>query len=307
MWSIKIHKKHDWWSVLIQYTSLLVCRGEGGGTPSVFNLYEDAPIRRGADPFPFITLSPSTRSIMRQPPVISWSLATCQQNHSTLERKTNKIKLSSGQSVCLSMSTDIHGLTAQYWVISWGKLIILVQEKIKIFTPGFPLVFEISRKKTNKLKQCNKITRWSHSRSRQQKLSRFGHECCQPLIIWSQIKSQMLTFCNMPSKLLLPLVLLNIFLSFSLVLCQIPIPKKPLGYVFNNGKESAPIHLEIYADLTCPDCQQCWPIVKQLADFYGPEKLRLVVQTFALPYHTNSFIAAQVVYSNWIIFVTYKR
>lgn len=97
-----------------------------------------------------------------------------------------------------------------------------------------------------------------------------------------------------PSKWSLLLVLLYIILGFSSVLSQLPIPKKPLGYVFNSGKESAPIHLEIYADLTCPDCQQCWPIVKQLADFYGPERLRLVFQLFALPYHTNSFIAAQV-------------
>lgn len=98
----------------------------------------------------------------------------------------------------------------------------------------------------------------------------------------------------MSSLRLLLLFLLNIILTFSSILCQVPIPKKSLGYVYNGGKDSAPIHLEIYADLTCPDCKQCWPTVKQLADFYGPEKLRLVLQTFALPYHTNSFLAAKV-------------
>ena len=83
-------------------------------------------------------------------------------------------------------------------------------------------------------------------------------------------------------------------LLISAVLCQTPIPKKPLGYVFNNGKSSAPIHLEIYADLTCSDCQQAWPTVKQVAEIYGPDKVRLVFQPFPLPYHTNSFIAAKV-------------
>lgn len=88
--------------------------------------------------------------------------------------------------------------------------------------------------------------------------------------------------------------ILSIFLAISSTNCQTNIPNKPLGYVYNNGKATAPIHLEIYADLTCPDCQQAWPVLKQVAEFYGPEKLRVVFQTFPLAFHNNAFIAAQV-------------
>ncbi|KXJ29487.1 uncharacterized protein LOC110247568 [Exaiptasia diaphana] len=93
----------------------------------------------------------------------------------------------------------------------------------------------------------------------------------------------------------LSLLAFPISLLISTVLCQTPIPKKPLGFVFNNGKSSAPVHLEIYADLTCPDCQQAWPTIKQVAEVYGPDKVRVVFQSFPLPYHTNSFVAAQSV------------
>ncbi|XP_031559959.1 uncharacterized protein LOC116296138 [Actinia tenebrosa] len=87
----------------------------------------------------------------------------------------------------------------------------------------------------------------------------------------------------------------SVLLAVSSTLCQSNIPKNPLGYVFNGGKPTAPIHLEIFADLTCPDCQQAWPVVKQVAEYYGPEKLRMVFQTFPLAFHTNAFIAAQSV------------
>jgi hypothetical protein len=104
------------------------------------------------------------------------------------------------------------------------------------------------------------------------------------------------------------LVSMLVFLALSSTHCQISIPKKPLGYIYGGGKPTAPIHLEIYADVTCPDCQQAWPIVKQVAELYGPEKLRLIFQTFPLPFHTNAFIAAQVFTSEqlFLIFLAVK-
>lgn len=75
---------------------------------------------------------------------------------------------------------------------------------------------------------------------------------------------------------------------------QIPLPKRPLGFVYNGGEPSAPIHLTAFVDLTCPDSKQAWPTVKKVADMYGPKVVRFTLQLFPLPYHTNAFLAAQV-------------
>lgn len=78
---------------------------------------------------------------------------------------------------------------------------------------------------------------------------------------------------------------------------QIPLPKRPLGFVYKGGEPTAPIHLEAFVDLTCPDCQQAWPTLKKVADMYGPETVQFTLQLFPLPYHTNAFLAAQSVYT----------
>lgn len=78
---------------------------------------------------------------------------------------------------------------------------------------------------------------------------------------------------------------------------QIPLPKRPLGFVYKGGEPTAPIHLEAFVDLTCPDCQQAWPTLKKVADMYGPETVQCTLQLFPLPYHTNAFLAAQSVYA----------
>ena len=75
---------------------------------------------------------------------------------------------------------------------------------------------------------------------------------------------------------------------------QIPLPKRPLGFVYDAGSSNAQIHLEAFVDLLCPDAQQAWPTVKKVADLYGPHTLMLNVHLFPLPYHTNAFLAAQV-------------
>ena len=75
---------------------------------------------------------------------------------------------------------------------------------------------------------------------------------------------------------------------------QIPLPKYPLGFVYKGGSPGAPVHLQAFVDLLCPDCQQAWPTIKKVADMYGPEHVRFKVHLFPLPYHTNAFIAAEV-------------
>lgn len=76
---------------------------------------------------------------------------------------------------------------------------------------------------------------------------------------------------------------------------QLPLPHRPLGFVYNGGEPSAPVHLEAFVDMLCPDCQQAFPVIEKLAQVYGPSTLRLTLQLFPLPYHTNAFITAQSV------------
>jgi len=78
---------------------------------------------------------------------------------------------------------------------------------------------------------------------------------------------------------------------------QIPLPRRPLGFVYKGGEPSAPIHLTAFVDLLCPDSKQAWPTVKKVADMYGSEVVQFTLQLFPLPYHTNAFMAAQSVYA----------
>lgn len=96
---------------------------------------------------------------------------------------------------------------------------------------------------------------------------------------------------RLASSLLLTIALMAV------VKFQIPLPKRPLGFIYKGGEPSAPIHLSAFVDLTCPDCQQAWPTVKKVVDMYGPHTIQFTVQLFPLPYHTNAFMAAQVSYT----------
>ena len=93
-------------------------------------------------------------------------------------------------------------------------------------------------------------------------------------------------------NLLLPLLLAA---SWQGLYSQLPLPHRPLGFVYNGGEPSAPVHLEAFVDMLCPDCQQAFPVIEKLAQVYGPRTLRLTLQLFPLPYHTNAFITAQVI------------
>jgi protein-disulfide isomerase len=59
---------------------------------------------------------------------------------------------------------------------------------------------------------------------------------------------------------------------------------------------SPPPQPQAFLDLTCPDCQQAWPSLKEVASFYG-QNIDFVVNPFPLPYHDNAFLAAQAVYA----------
>ena len=88
-------------------------------------------------------------------------------------------------------------------------------------------------------------------------------------------------------------------LSLLLVLCslaylssaQVPIPQRPDGYALSpDAPATAPVVLEAFFDLLCPDSKSAWPTVKQVLSAY-PTQLYFLLHTFPLPYHTWAFIA----------------
>jgi thiol-disulfide isomerase/thioredoxin len=81
--------------------------------------------------------------------------------------------------------------------------------------------------------------------------------------------------------------------SVGLVSSQVPIPKRPLGYVYNHGDLGAPVHLDVFMGPVCPDSRAAFPTLEKVADFYK-DKVILTLFEFPLPYHHNSFMGAMV-------------
>ncbi|EDV22629.1 expressed hypothetical protein [Trichoplax adhaerens] len=85
---------------------------------------------------------------------------------------------------------------------------------------------------------------------------------------------------------------LVLFALIPVIYSQAPILPRPDGYVYHNGSPEAPIHMEAFIDLACPDCKTAWPILKKLADSYGPNKLRMTFHINPLVYHRQAYYAA---------------
>ena len=79
-----------------------------------------------------------------------------------------------------------------------------------------------------------------------------------------------------------------------LIYAQTPILPRPDGYVYHKGSAEAPIQMEAFIDLVCPDSKTAWPILKKLADSYGPNKLRLTFHINPLVFHRQAYYAAMV-------------
>lgn len=80
-------------------------------------------------------------------------------------------------------------------------------------------------------------------------------------------------------------------IGMAVVEAQIAIPSHPFGYP--QGSSDAPVVLEVFVDLLCPDSADSWDTLKQVFAYYGPEKLRFVTHLFTLPLIHNSFFANQ--------------
>ena len=83
---------------------------------------------------------------------------------------------------------------------------------------------------------------------------------------------------------------------------SVPIPSQPVGIVLGNGSASAPVQIEVFLELLCPDSSATWRSLKQLYRSYDRTKVRFVIYQFPLPYHSNGFMVTQVTFSLTILY-----
>ncbi|CAL1527704.1 unnamed protein product [Lymnaea stagnalis] len=74
---------------------------------------------------------------------------------------------------------------------------------------------------------------------------------------------------------------------------QLSIPTGELGLVYKDGRPCASVKLAAYVDLTCPDSQQAFPTLLQVADSFTGFQVQLRLYIFSLPYHRNSHLISK--------------
>ena len=92
-------------------------------------------------------------------------------------------------------------------------------------------------------------------------------------------------------------------MTISMTSAQMPIPKRMVGYVFNDVSSDAPVHLDIHMGPLCPDSAEAFPNAKAVAMHYGSQ-LRLTMHMFPLPYHHQAYLTAIVSIFPFLICLT---
>ncbi|KAG6432015.1 hypothetical protein SASPL_103588 [Salvia splendens] len=98
----------------------------------------------------------------------------------------------------------------------------------------------------------------------------------------------------------------SIFLGFVALLwllrpivSQLSIPPVLDGFRYGEasaaGKEENEVLIEAFYDPVCPDSRDSWPPLKQAVEEFS-SRVRLVVHTFPLPYHDNSFATSKALH-----------
>ncbi len=70
----------------------------------------------------------------------------------------------------------------------------------------------------------------------------------------------------------------------------------PVGNSVIIGKKDAPVTLVMFTDLQCPFCGRFYPAIKETLKNY-PDKVRLVIKNFPLPFHPNARPAAKLAFA----------
>ena len=74
----------------------------------------------------------------------------------------------------------------------------------------------------------------------------------------------------------------------------IPVLTPPPGWVLGSDHNNAPIVLEVFLDLVCPDSARAWHMLHQLREDHSDEDLKIIVHAYELPYHRNAYTMSQV-------------
>jgi len=82
------------------------------------------------------------------------------------------------------------------------------------------------------------------------------------------------------------------FFALSLAISAFAAPGDQARFPTNVlGPESAPVTIEFFSDLQCPQCARYEPMVKSLKAEYG-DKVRMILRHFPLPAHEHALPAA---------------
>lgn len=84
----------------------------------------------------------------------------------------------------------------------------------------------------------------------------------------------------------------TLFVALSTAL--IPVPSRPTGIKY--GPSSAPVNIEVFVDITCPDCATEYETVKKVLAAY-PTQVNVVYHFFELPSHTWSYVLTRSIFA----------
>ncbi len=59
------------------------------------------------------------------------------------------------------------------------------------------------------------------------------------------------------------------------------------------GKKNAPVTIVEFSDFQCPFCARFYPVIKDVLAAY-PDKVRVIIKNFPLPFHPNARPAAKL-------------
>ena len=86
----------------------------------------------------------------------------------------------------------------------------------------------------------------------------------------------------------------GILFLVTIALGQIPIPPRMTGYTYKQPSTVPSVKIGFYIGPLCPDSQQAFPTLLNVASSYAAEDVSLVTHLFPLPFHHHSFLAAKV-------------
>jgi len=121
-----------------------------------------------------------------------------------------------------------------------------------------------------------------------------------------------LTACVLYPSPSMKLLLILAVALFAVASADLPISPRYPGYKMGNPNAvrtfrpsfptglsrplllSQPILLEAFFDLQCPDCQQAWPVVKQVLQHFGSDQIYFVMHVYPLWLHRQAWDASKV-------------